>query len=322
MLVRGVRPTAVPTPRMRAIGRGAALPWFVMLLLAAGGCGAGDGADRAADRGTRGAATEAAAGAAAGAVSGRRDLAAGQLAEPRAVVHDADADVYLVSCVGGPSIARVAADGSGVEPRWIDGAEDGVGLRAPHGLALVGGELWVADGDRVLRFERATGAPRGTIAVVGASALRDLAVGPGPFVHASDAAAIWRIAIDGGDATALLSGADLGGPDGLAAAGNDLFVVTAETGRFALVEPSGLRSGFALPTAGLGGLVRTPDRRWFATSSAGRSVYAVEPTGVATAAVAGLAGPTGLGLDAARGLLLVPLGDARALAVLPLPPAR
>ena len=72
---------------------------------------------------------------------------------PESVLHDPDADVYLVSNIQGDPfekddngfISRVSPDGVVLELRWIDGAKENVDLDAPKGMAILGDELWVAD---------------------------------------------------------------------------------------------------------------------------------------------------------------------------------
>src|SRR6185436_7212339 len=90
---------------------------------------------------------------------------------PRSVLHDPEADVYLVSNVNGDPaaaydddngfISRIAPDGKVLDLKWIDGAaDDDVLLSAPMGMALSGGQLWVADRNQVHAFDARTGKHR------------------------------------------------------------------------------------------------------------------------------------------------------------------
>ena len=102
---------------------------------------------------------------------------------PASAVWDATADVYLVSNIHGHPvdqddngfISRVRPDGTVEALKWIDGAESGVTLHAPKGLAIVSDTLWVADIEVLRRFDRATGRPTGELAVAGASFLNTIA---------------------------------------------------------------------------------------------------------------------------------------------------
>ena len=266
--------------------------------------------------------------------------------QPAAAVHDPVADVYLVSNVHG---APLAADGNGyitrVEPdgsmqrRWLAGGRDGVTLHAPRGLALAGEVLWVADLDRLRRFERRTGKALAPVAVPGATCLWGVAVAPDGTVYATDAGgdgvsaptetdAIWRLATDG-SLTALIRGTELGQPRGIVATATGVYCVNWRDGAFFQVDHAGRRTDLArAPAAQLDGLARggadtAADGRplapaWFASSHAGQCVYRFDATGGVQTLPRTVVTPTGLGYDAVRRLLLLPLANAGELQLLPL----
>src|SRR5205823_1591551 len=68
------------------------------------------------------------------------------LSAPESVLHDAQADVYLVSNINGSPfakddngfISRLSPSGEVMELKWIDGSRRDVELNAPKGLALLG----------------------------------------------------------------------------------------------------------------------------------------------------------------------------------------
>ena len=121
-------------------------------------------------------------------------LAGAGFATPESVLHDTAADLYLVSNINGSPlekddngfISRVSPEGQVVALKWIDGAAEGVTLNAPKGMAISGDTLYVADIDALRMFDRATGAPKGQIAVEGATFLNDLAVAPAGGVYLTD----------------------------------------------------------------------------------------------------------------------------------------
>jgi hypothetical protein len=104
------------------------------------------------------------------------------LRSPTGVVHDEEADFYLLSNVDG---APLAADGKGfiskLDPaggrlhvRWIDSGKNNVVLNAPKGMAIRGDELFVADIDTVRIFHRRSGLPLGEIKLPGTKSLTDV----------------------------------------------------------------------------------------------------------------------------------------------------
>jgi hypothetical protein len=247
---------------------------------------------------------------------------------PACVVHDPEADVYLVSNVHGDPcakddngfVSRVAPDGSVLELRWIDGADDGLELHAPKGMALLGDRLFVADIDAVRVFDARTGEPRSEVRIEGATFLHGVTVGPGAAVHVTDSGfsaglsatgtdAIYRIDSDLAVTTVARSSA-LEHPGGIGATDRDLFFVTCQSGRFAILPPGGEPAMLVeLPSAMLVGLVRAGQGRWLVSSQAGGCVYALDPKGEARTVVRDLDGPAGLGWDATRSRALIPLSD-------------
>lgn len=116
--------------------------------------------------------------------------------EPESVHYDADQDVYFVSNINGPSLAkdgngfisRLKSDGTIDQLHWVQSGRNGVTLNAPKGIVLVADTLWVADIDFVRGFNRRTGAPVANIDLSGKGAvfLNDAAVGPDGAVYVTD----------------------------------------------------------------------------------------------------------------------------------------
>lgn len=249
---------------------------------------------------------------------------------PESVLHDPTADVYLVSNINGSPLAkdgngfisRLAPDGSVLDLKWIDGAAAGVTLNGPKGLSLKGDTLLVADIDAVRLFDRKSGAPIATWTVTGATFLNDVAVGPDGTVYVTDSGfragpagfepsgtdAVHRFDPSGEHAV-LVSGAALGGPNGILVDGNRVMFVTFGSGRVTLVQhEDGTISGLPAPEAGqLDGVVKTPSGAIFISSWEGGAVYRLLPGGLYTAEVAELDAPADIGFDAVRNRLLIPL---------------
>jgi hypothetical protein len=258
-------------------------------------------------------------------------------ATPESVLHDRQADVYLVSNINGDPlgkadngfISRLSPDGEVLELRWIDGAEEGVTLHAPKGMAVVGGLLYVSDIDVVRVFDRSTGEPVDEFPVEGASFLNDLAAGPDGTIYVSDTGmgpgfepsgtdAVY--ALRNGDWVALATGEALLHPNGLAVADGSLIMVPfggASIFRIPLDggEPS-VRT--ELPAGQLDGVIRRADGSLLVSSWEGQAVYLVGPDGRIDVAVDGVEAPADIGWDAERGRLLVPLFMDDAVLIQPL----
>jgi hypothetical protein len=248
-------------------------------------------------------------------------------ATPESVLHDTAADVYLVSNINGAPlekddngfISRVSPDGTVLELKWIDGAKEGVTLSAPKGMAIAGDTLYVTDIDTVRMFDRSTGAPKGEIAVEGATFLNDLAFAPAGGVYMTDSglkagasgfepsgsAAVYHVHADG-KVEALLKDASLPGPNGVAFDGERVLVVTFGANELFTIESGAKKVLARLPEGGLDGLVRLPDGRWAVSSWEGQAVYAGPASGPFTAVATGLPAPADIGIDSGRERLLIP----------------
>jgi hypothetical protein len=260
-------------------------------------------------------------------------------ATPESVLHDAAADVYLVSNINGSPlekddngfVSRVSPDGAVLDLKWIDGAREGVTLNAPKGMAIAGDTLYVTDIDTLRLFDRATGAPKGEIAIEGASFLNDLASAPAGGVYLTDSglkagasgfepsgsAAVYHVHADG-KVEPLLQDASLPGPNGVASDGARVLVVTFGASELFTIEGGAKKVLASLPKGGLDGLARLPDGRWAVSSWEGQAVYAGPASGPFAQMAGGIAAPADIGIDAGRGRLLVPKFTENELLILPI----
>ena len=93
------------------------------------------------------------------------------------MLYDAETDTYLVSNINGAPldkdnngyITELSPDGKVVNAKLVEGGKGKVTLHAPKGSALKDGVLYVADIDTVRLFDRKTGAPKGEVAIKGAT---------------------------------------------------------------------------------------------------------------------------------------------------------
>ncbi len=257
---------------------------------------------------------------------------------PESVLHDDVADVYLVSNInGGPLekddngfISRVSPTGEVLELRWIDGASEDVTLSAPKGLAIKGDTLFVADIDAVRAFHRETGEPLGARAVQGATFLNDVAVGPDGTLYATDSGltageegfapsgtdAVYRFGPGG--ATAVATGTELSGPNGIVVDGEGAIVVPFGSNEVYRLDPAGNRVPVAtLPAGSLDGVVRMADGTLLVSSWEGQAVYHVDAGGTARMVVESVEAPADIGYDSRRGRVLIPLFTRNQVTVRP-----
>ncbi len=261
------------------------------------------------------------------------------LATPESVLHDKEADVYLVSNINGSPlekddngfISRLSPEGEVLTLKWIDGSSDEVTLNAPKGMAIVGDTLYVTDLDVVRMFDRNTGAPKGEIAVEGATFLNDLAPASGGGVLLTDSglkagdsgfepsgsAAVYRIS-DDGEVETLLKAADLPAPNGIASDGDRVLVVTFGANELFTIKDGAREVLGRLPKGGLDGLAQLPDGRWAISSWDGQAVYAGPVTGPFEPIVSDVESPADIGVDTGRSRLLIPRFNNDAVLIQPI----
>jgi hypothetical protein len=248
-------------------------------------------------------------------------------AAPESALYDAEQDVYFVSNInGGPLdkddngyISRIRPDGGGNQPNWIDGARPDITLNAPKGMAITGGDLWVADIDVVRRFDRRSGAPRGEVAIPGSLFLNDIDAAPDGTLYVSDtgialdssgpvpkgADAIYRIAPDG-KVEKILEGEELHQPNGVAVVGDQIWVVTyGDKELFQIVDGKKQVAG-TLPKGQLDGLLHLADGSFLISSWEASGIYGGPAAGPFELVVQNVPAPADIGFDSKRGLLLVP----------------
>ena len=271
-------------------------------------------------------------------------LAGVGLATPESVLHDQEADVYLVSNINGNPldeddngfISRVSPGGEVLELRWIDGAGDAVTLNAPKGMAISGDSLFVADVGCVRIFHRTEGVALGEVCIPGADFLNDMATDPRGAVHVTDTGmragaagfepsgsdAVWRLDA-GGAATAVARGTELGGPNGIAFGPQGAVVVTFASGEVYRLQPDGTRESVVPGVASrqLDGVVFTPEGGLLVSSWGESAVLRVAPDGALSPAVENVEAPADIGFDATRSRVLIPLFMANEVLIREIVPA-
>jgi len=246
---------------------------------------------------------------------------------PESVLYDSRGDVYLVANINGnPTavdgngfISKISPSGKVIALKWIDGTKAGVKLNAPKGMAIVDDTLYVADITAVRKFNRGSGQFMGSIDIMGATFMNDLAAGRDRSVYATDSGlkpdfspsgtdAVYRIDRMG-KVTALAKGADLNHPNGVTvrADGSVLVVGFAEKGEVYALGKDGKKSAVAmLPAGQLDGIEIARDGTLLVSSWASSSVYRVMKDGTAKAIVENVKAPADIGYDSKRNRVLIP----------------
>ena len=286
---------------------------------------------------TPGSGTAAAPGSGTAAAPATITVTGAGLATPESVLYVADDDVYLVANINGEPagvddngfISKLTPDGKVAELKWIDGAKPDVKLDAPKGMAISGGVLWVADVTVVRKFDAKTGAPQGEVAIKGAMFVNDVAPDGAGGVYVTDTGvdakfqpagtdAVYRIGGDG-KVTPLAKDKALGGPNGVWAQGDAVWVASG-SGELYRVTADGKREDVTkLPKAGLDGLVGLDGGDVLVSSWEGSAVYRGKPGGEWKEVATGIKAPADIGYDPKRNALLIPKFQDNEVLIQPLP---
>ena len=263
---------------------------------------------------------------------------------PESVVHDTAQDVYFVSSINGSAtakdnngfISRVKPDGAVENQLFIAGGKNGVTLNAPKGMALVGDTLWVTDIDAVRAFDANTGAMLDSVSLVvlGAVFLNGIAATPTGALYVTDTGIrfddvgnvlhrgpdrIFRIGPDRG-VTVVLRGDSLGWPNGIAVdAIGKRFVIVQYGGKSVLGwKPEDKAPGvIATGPGGFDGVVIAGGK--ILVSSWTDSTVSSYETGKEAKLITGVPSPAGIGYDAERNRLLVPVLTGNRIEIWQLP---
>jgi sugar lactone lactonase YvrE len=245
---------------------------------------------------------------------------------PESVLYDEANDRYLVSNINGKPdeadnngyITEVSPDGKVIKAKFIAGGVDKVKLDAPKGTGIAGGILYVSDITVVRKFDLKTGAPKGEIAVPGATFLNDIAVAKDGRVFVSDTGvkagangfdptgtdAVY--VIDKGKLKTIAKSKDLGGPNGLLAVDKGVLVVTFGNNELYRLDEKGVKQDVTkLPGGALDGIAQAGDKL-LVSSWQTSSVYRGTLGGTFEVVLSELKGPADIGFDSKRQRVLVP----------------
>ncbi|HEX2671694.1 MAG TPA: hypothetical protein VHM25_12520 [Polyangiaceae bacterium] len=248
------------------------------------------------------------------------------VATPESVLYDEANDRYLVSNINGKPdgvdnngyISEVSPDGKVLKQKFIAGGVGKTKLDAPKGSGISGGVLYVSDISVVRMFDLKTGAPKGEVAVPGATFLNDIAVSKDGRVFVSDSGikagasgfeptgsdAVY--VIEKGKLKTVAKSKDLGGPNGLLAVDGGVLVNTFNSDEvYRLDEKGEKRDLTKVPTGGLDGMALFGDSL-LVSSWKGSAIYRGHLAGKFEVAFPGLGGAADFGIDTKRKRLVVP----------------
>lgn len=262
------------------------------------------------------------------------------LQTPESVFYDTKNDVYLVSNINGNPlvadnngfISRISPDGKLLNLKWIEGGIKSTTLNAPKGMTAVSGILYVADINKLRKFNLKSGKSMGEIAVPEATFLNDLTSDKSGNTYVSDSGfklgangfepsgtdAIYKVS-RAGKVSILAKGQQLTNPNGLEVLSNGKIQVTSGSKEIYTLDKNGQRGDvITMPAGSLDGVVQLADGRLLISSWETSSIYAVGTDGTANVLVDKLALPADIGFDSKRERLLVPLFMENAVVIQPL----
>ena len=251
---------------------------------------------------------------------------------PESVLHDPEADVYLVANINGEAweadgngfISRLGPDGQVLELKWVEGGRRGVVLDAPKGMAIVADTLFVTDIRCIRKFHRVTGVPFRHLCWDATTSLNDLTAdgrgdlfvsqsgteaGPGALFRLRNTADI-PLAMSLADGS-VLEGTSLGGPNGVLADGGGLLVVTMGSGEVFRLTRAGERLDLQEPSGrSFDGIVSIGPPGYLVSSFFESAVLWMRPDGSLHPFLEEVESPADIGWDATRERVLVPLFHA------------
>lgn len=245
------------------------------------------------------------------------------------ISYDAERDLYVAVNAGIAQdvipndgyVSLVNPDGSAHTLKWIGVNRNGLTLNHPLGSDIVNDRLYVADIDTVRWFDMATGEPRGSVTVEGASRFNDIEVAEDGTIYAtqtgdqtSDSWRLYRITPQG-QASVVVTGAPLNRPNGVAfdPQGN-IVVVNIGSSDVLTFSPTGqlLRTEQSTD-AGNDGLVILANGTKYVCSVRQGTVARIRPGQAAELIASGIPSAASMAYDPTRNRLVIPMNNWNAV---------
>jgi hypothetical protein len=244
-----------------------------------------------------------------------------------AVLHDEEQDVYFVANAG--SVSRVTPAGKIDEPKFIDG------LHGPKAMAILGTQLWIAEGSMLRAFDRVSGAPVKTIDLAprGAVALSGIAAGADDALYVTDSdvrvkstnererAGNGRIFRITGEVIELaFADEELHSPAAIAWDGLRFLVAQGYGREVVAWSPGGGTTAVLRGPGSYDGIVVLPNGTVIVSSEYDGAIHVGSGTGELRPFFTPKTSPAAIGFDRKRNRLLVPSRDGNSLEAWTLPP--
>jgi hypothetical protein len=182
-------------------------------------------------------------------------------------------------------------------------------------------------------FDRKTGAPKGKVAIPGATFLNDLATGPDGSVYVSDMGvkmgkegfeptgsdSVYKIGKGNKVEKVIADKEALGRPNGLIVDDSGVWVVSFGSGELYRVAGGKKEPGQKLPAGQLDGLVKLPDGTFLASSWQASAVLRGTPGGTFETIIHDVKSPADIGYDPKRNVVMIPLFQLDAVELQKLP---
>lgn len=250
-------------------------------------------------------------------VSRQRVFANIGLMNSECIRYDAANDRYLISNLGqrGPAndgyISIMSPDGKIVNQKFIAGGQNGVTLIDPLGIYIENGLIYVADITHMRKFDLATGAPRGEVALPGAGRPNDIVATRDGTVYISDNGGISGtiIKVSPDNQVSLLHPRDdiMEKPNGVAVMPDGTIVHGGRGVNLTWRDASGkLLREKTMPSGQFDAIIPLADGGLLVASQHGKNVYRMDAKGEVTEVARDIEIPAAIGYDTKRNRLLIP----------------
>jgi sugar lactone lactonase YvrE len=219
-------------------------------------------------------------------------------------------------------VSLINPDGSVHTSKWIGASREGLTLNQPLGSAVRNGLLYTVDQDVVRTFDLASGAPRDSFPVPGATFLNGIGVADDGTIYVSNSLNPEQIVkiMPNGQASVLVDGSPLAIPNGVAIdTDGNIVVVNIGDNAVLTFNPAGeLVKTERAAEGGNDGVVVLEDGTKYVSSVRYGSVSRIRPGQDAEVVAAGIPSAASMCYDSVQNQLVIPLNDNNALAFIAL----
>lgn len=195
------------------------------------------------------------------------------LRTPECVLFDPAKNILYVACInGGPSldnkgsyVAKVGLDGKVIQLKFAEN------LNSTKGMGILGDKLYVTEMNQVAEIALATGKITNRYPIEGAKFLNDIAIDTRKkIIYITDSGdhKVW--ALNNGNASLVLSGAPLKGPNGIYFENNQVLIGNGDGSLLSLNPSTKQLSTIAKGMGGIDGIVALGNKKYIVTEWGGK----------------------------------------------------